>query len=75
MTLESRKYYCKYCGWNAVIELSKTGLTALRGLRWLCHCCGISGYINDPDSPKLLPENAQGYLESDFDFVKRIFGG
>ena len=63
------KWYCVHCGWNANIET----WTTLIGKKWVCKCCGLNGYTNDDDAPKFLNENEQGDLESDFDFVKRVW--
>ncbi len=63
------KWYCVHCGWNANIE---TWITLI-GEKWLCKHCGVNGYVNDENAPKFLNENEQGDLESDFNFVKRVW--
>lgn len=62
-------YYCLYCGWNANVEFFETQI----GKKWICKSCGNYGNCGDQDEPKLLAENTQGELESDFDFSQRIF--
>lgn len=62
------KFYCLNCGWNCNIELWKTKL----GEKYVCKNCGINGYTNDLDAPKLFDsEECQFENESDFDFIKR----
>lgn len=65
----SFRYYCLHCGWNARVEIFISGI----GARWVCKTCGSYGLCSDPDSPKLIPMNAQGKYETDFDFSRRTF--
>ena len=64
------RFYCFHCGWNAKIEKWERPI----GTYWLCKCCGLHGFMSDPDAPKFLPENEQGEKEADYDFSVRIFG-
>lgn len=42
--------FCHGCWGNAKIET----FSAKLGRRYCCHCCGLSGYLDDPDGPEKL---------------------